>query len=87
MDDMVLVLDNIAIDNHLQTIQTWHPRSYIRSIHVPSKASGKGQAHLATGTHIASHGYAKRAEDLTFVQATHVGEKPDSDLKRNRKPV
>ena len=28
-----------------------------------------------------------RAEDLTFVQATHVGERPDSDLKRNRKPV
>jgi hypothetical protein len=38
-------------------------------------------------SHIVSHGYVKGKDDLTFVQATHTGEKLDSHLKVNGKPV
>ncbi|KAK9238401.1 hypothetical protein V1525DRAFT_387647 [Lipomyces kononenkoae] len=47
----------------------------------------KDEAHLSSGTHIASHGYVKGRGDLTFVQATHAGEKPDSHLRIRGKPV
>jgi hypothetical protein len=47
----------------------------------------KDEAQLARNTHTASHGYVKGKGDLTFVQATHSGEKRDSHLKSNGKPV
>lgn len=47
----------------------------------------KDEDHLSGGTHIASHGYVKGRDVLTFVQATHAGEKLDSHLKANGKLV
>jgi len=47
----------------------------------------KDDTQLASNTHTASHGYVNGKGDLTFVQATHSGEKLDSHLKSNGKPV
>lgn len=47
----------------------------------------KDEAQMSRGTHAASHGYVKGKGDLTFVKATHEGEKLDSVLKSNGKPV
>jgi hypothetical protein len=47
----------------------------------------KDEAQVSKGTHTASHGYIQGKGNLTFVQATHEGEKMDSFLKTNGKPV
>lgn len=47
----------------------------------------KDDVQLASNTHVASHGYVKGKGDLTFLQATHSGVKPDSHLKSSGKPV
>ncbi|RAL03518.1 uncharacterized protein BO80DRAFT_376556, partial [Aspergillus ibericus CBS 121593] len=38
----------------------------------------KDETQVATGTHVACHGYVKGKTNLEFVSSTHAGEKPDT---------
>ncbi|KAK3937193.1 hypothetical protein QBC46DRAFT_17124 [Diplogelasinospora grovesii] len=44
----------------------------------------KGDEQLQKGTHIACHGYVNDEESMSFREATHAGEKPDSTKKKNK---
>ncbi|POR37539.1 hypothetical protein TPAR_02266 [Tolypocladium paradoxum] len=44
----------------------------------------KDNEQLQKGTHIACHGYVNDEESMSFREATHAGEKPDSTKKKNK---
>ncbi|KAI0469697.1 hypothetical protein GGR56DRAFT_247715 [Xylariaceae sp. FL0804] len=44
----------------------------------------KDDEHMKNDTHVACHGYVADTGTMSFKEATHAGEKPDSTLKGNR---
>ena len=47
----------------------------------------KDSQHLASGTHVASHGYVERGDSIEITTATHAGEKPDAFIKKSGQVV